>query len=108
MILSVRKKITGGFLLVIILVVIMNVFTYLKIEDIDTSYEALTDSSLRRIELTQGFATDLANEAVAMRRFNFTGDTADIAVFNDYRKTIWQKNNWSCLVSAAKNIGKIG
>lgn len=86
MMLTVGKKIIGGFLVVIIMVVIMSIFTYLKIGDINTSYEALTDISLRKIELTQGFATDLANEAVAMRRFNFTGDIADITIFNDYRK----------------------
>lgn len=86
MMLTVGKKITGGFLLVILLVVIMSVFTYVKIGDINSSYEVLIDNSLRKMELTQGVATDLANEAVAMRRFNFTGNMADIAAFNDYRK----------------------
>ncbi len=89
--LTVGKKITGGYLIVIVMVVVMSVFTYSKIGEINTSYEAIMDTDLREIELTQGLATDLANEAVAMRRFNFTGELSDISVFNDYRKKTDEK-----------------
>ncbi|WP_371372743.1 methyl-accepting chemotaxis protein [Sporomusa aerivorans] len=84
--LTVGRKITGGFLLVIVMVAIMSIFTYLEIGELNAAYESLLATSLRKMELTQSFATDLANEAVAMRRFNFTGDPADIVAFNDYRK----------------------
>lgn len=82
---TVGKKITGGFLAVVLLVMGMSIFTYNEIGNIDASYESLVKSNMSKMELTQGFAADLANEAVAMRRFNFTGDPADITAFNDYR-----------------------
>jgi len=84
--LTIGKKITGGFFIVIALVVIMSGFTYYEIGQINSSYEKAMQNNLRRVALTQGFATDLANEAVAMRRFNFTGDAADIPIFDNYRK----------------------
>lgn len=84
--LTVGRKITGGFLVVNFMVVVMSIFTYLKIGEINTSYEKVINSNLEKMELAQSFAADLANEAVAMRRFNFTGDYADITIFNEYRK----------------------
>lgn len=84
--LTVGKKIIGGFVVVIIMVSIMSIFTYVKIGSINASYQALTDANLLKIDLTQGFAADLANEAVAIRRFNFTGDASDLKFFDDYRK----------------------
>lgn len=89
--LTVGKKITGGFVVVIFLVAAMSVFTYIKISEINTSYDALVDSNLRKIELAQSFATDLANEAVSMRRFNFTGDVSDLTEFTGYRKKADEK-----------------
>ncbi|MEG6584754.1 methyl-accepting chemotaxis protein [Dendrosporobacter sp. 1207_IL3150] len=83
--LTIGRKITGGFLIVIVLFGIMSLFTYSKIGRLNEDAEHLTDISLKKVELAQGFATDLANEAVAMRRFNFTGDLADIEVFNQYK-----------------------
>lgn len=83
---TVGKKITGGFLFVVLLVAMMSIFTYLKIGNLTDSYKELIATGLQEIELTQGVALAVANEAVAMRRFNFTGDPADIGLFNDYRK----------------------
>jgi methyl-accepting chemotaxis protein len=83
--LTVGKKITGGFVMVIIMVTLMSIFTYVKIGSINDSYKTITNDNLLKIDLTQSFAADLANEAVAVRRFNFTGDAADITLFNDYR-----------------------
>lgn len=84
--LTVGKKITGGFLVVNVIVAIMSLFTYWQIGKINTAYEDMMNTNISKIELTQSFATDLANEAVAMRRYNFTGDAADIAAFEDYRR----------------------
>jgi len=42
--------------------------------------------SLYQLELVEELAIDVSNEAVAMRRFNFTGDLADVATFDNYRK----------------------
>lgn len=84
---TVGKKITGGFLIVVVLVAMMSLFTYFKIGDINDSYEELIAIELQKIELTQGISLSVANEAVAMRRFNFTGDLSDIDLFNTYRKS---------------------
>ena len=83
---TVGKKITGGFLIVVVLVAMMSLFTYFKIGNINDSYEDLIAVELQKIELTQGISLAVANEAVAMRRFNFTGDLSDIDLFNTYRK----------------------
>lgn len=89
--LTIGKKITGGFLIVVLMVSVMSIFTYYQIGDMQGSYANLTQENMRKIELAQGFATDLANEAVVMRRFNFTGDLADIPAFHEYRSQSDQK-----------------
>ncbi len=88
---TIGKKITGGFLLVVGLVAIMSIFSYFKIGEIEESYEQTMNSNLEKMRMTQGFAADLANEAVAMRRFNFTGDVSDLPVFEEYRKSSEEK-----------------
>lgn len=88
---TIGKKITGAFLLVITLVAIMSVFTYYEVGQLNGSYQQLNRANMQKVELAQGIAVDVANEAVAMRRFNFTGDHADIPIFNDYRKQADEK-----------------
>lgn len=88
---TIGKKITGGFLLVVGLVAIMSIFSYFKIGEINESYEQTMNSNLERMRMTQGFAADLANEAVVMRRFNFTGNLSDLPVFEEYRKSSDEK-----------------
>ena len=88
---TVGKKISGGFLLVNLIVIVMSIFTSYKIGAMDNSYEMIMDSNLLKIELVQGFATDLANEAVVVREFNFTGDLSNLSNYNDYRKQSDQK-----------------
>ncbi|WP_188399447.1 methyl-accepting chemotaxis protein [Sporomusa sp. GT1] len=88
---TIGKKITGGFLLVVGLVAIMSIFSYFKIGEIEESYAQTMNSNLEKMRMTQGFAADLANEAVAMRRFNFTGDVSDLPVFEEYRKSSEEK-----------------
>lgn len=81
------KKVTLGFIFVNILVIAMSVFYYIQIDKMIESYRNTMDVNTQKLELSQGLATDIANEAVAMRRFNFTGDLADISIFNDYKKS---------------------
>lgn len=101
--LTVGRKISGGFLIVIMMVFIMSIFAHYEIGKINSSYESLMESNLLKIELAQGFATDLANEAVAMRRFNFTGDLTDIDTYNDYRRKSDEK-----LVQLAQSMQREG
>ena len=91
--LTVGKKITGGFIIVNVLVIAMSIFCYINIGKINSSYQDSIDVNMLKLELAQGLATDIANEAVAMRRFNFTGDLSDISIFNDYRKAADEKIN---------------
>lgn len=84
--LNISKKIMGGFSVVIFLVVIMSAFTYYQVGELNRSYQQLTQINMQKIELAQGIAMDVANEAVAMRRFNFTGDRGDIPIYNEYSK----------------------
>lgn len=86
MTLNISKKILGGFSIVIFLVVMMSAFTYYEVGELNRSYQEMSQINMNKIELAQGIAIDVANEAVAMRRFNFTGDLADIPIFNEYSK----------------------
>ena len=82
---SISKKITAAFLAVIALVAIMSAFTYYEVGQLNDMHITSAKSNLEKMYLSQGIALDIANEAVAMRRFNFTGDANDITVFNTYR-----------------------
>lgn len=89
--LTIRKKIMGGFFTVIFLVALMSIFTYFKIGQLTTSLQETSHQNIYKTELVQGTAIDIANEAVAMRRFNYTGDTNDIKIFQDYQKEANEK-----------------
>lgn len=82
---NISKKITAAFLAVIALVAIMSAFTYYEVGQLNDMHITSAKSNLEKMYLSQGIALDIANEAVAMRRFNFTGDVNDITVFNTYR-----------------------
>ena len=82
---NISKKITAAFLAVIALVAIMSAFTYYEVGQLNDMHITSAKSNLEKMYLSQGIALDIANEAVAMRRFNFTGDANDITVFNTYR-----------------------
>ena len=82
---NISKKITAAFLAVIALVAIMSAFTYYEVGQLNDMHITSAKSNLEKMHLSQGIAMDIANEAVAMRRFNFTGDANDITVFNTYR-----------------------
>lgn len=97
---TVAKKIGSGFLVVVTLVIMMSGFTYWKIGEITSSYQVFSKDNIYKMEMVQGIAADIANEAVVMRRFNFTGDPSDISVYNSYKekaneKMIWLEKNVS-------------
>lgn len=83
---TIRKKILTGFMVVIALVFIMSAFTYYQVGELNTTSQKIMRDSLYQLELVEELAIDVSNEAVAMRRFNFTGDLADVAAFDNYRK----------------------
>lgn len=88
---TVGKKISGGFLAVIALVALMSGFTYYEVGQLNAMHLRAAMLNLEKTQLAQGVATDIANEAVAMRRFNFTGDANDIQVFHTYRTQAEEK-----------------
>jgi methyl-accepting chemotaxis protein len=83
---TIRKKILSGFMVVIALVFIISAFTYYQVGELNSTSQTIMRDSLYQLELVEELAIDVSNEAVAMRRFNFTGDLADVAVFDNYRK----------------------
>ena len=82
---TIRKKIMGAFIFLIVLIGAMSTFTYFKVGQLAVAIQE-TAHETRKTELVQGTAIDIANEAVAMRRFNFTGNPDDIKIFQDYRR----------------------
>lgn len=89
--LSISKKITGSFLFVIVSVISMTAFTFWELSKLEEESEKIANKNIEKIQLTLGIASDLANEAVVMRRFNFTGDQADIPVYNQYKRSTDEK-----------------
>lgn len=83
---TIRRKILSGFMVVIALVFIMSAFTYFQLGELNSTSKEIMRDSLYQLELVEELAIDVSNEAVAMRRFNFTGDLADVATFDNYRK----------------------
>ena len=101
---NISKKITAAFLAVIALVATMSAFTYYEVGQLNTMHINSAKSNLLKMELAQSIATDIANEAVAMRRFNFTGDANDITVFNTYRTQANEKlQRLDTILSLQKN-----
>nr|WP_246588480.1 HAMP domain-containing methyl-accepting chemotaxis protein [Pelorhabdus rhamnosifermentans] len=83
---TVQKKIFTGFMVVIVLVATMSAFTYYEVGELNRNSQEVTKQNLMKIELVEELAIDVANETVAMRRFNFTGNLADVADFENHRK----------------------
>ncbi|MDF2564386.1 MAG: methyl-accepting chemotaxis sensory transducer [Massilibacillus sp.] len=83
---TIQKRILSGFIAVIVLVFIMSAFTYYKVGELNVASQEITEQNLYKIELVEELANNVANEAVAMRRFNSTGNLADVAAFDDQRK----------------------
>ncbi|MDF2634911.1 MAG: methyl-accepting chemotaxis sensory transducer [Pelosinus sp.] len=83
---TIRRKILSGFMVVIALVFVMSAFTYYQVGELNSTSQKIMKNSLYQLELVEELAIDVSNEAVAMRRFNFTGDLADVATFDNYRK----------------------
>ena len=101
---NISKKITAAFLAVIALVATMSAFTYYEVGQLNTMHINSAKSNLLKMELAQSIATDIASEAVAMRRFNFTGDANDITVFNTYRTQANEKlQRLDTILSLQKN-----
>lgn len=89
--LSIGKKITGSFLFVMLLVGCMSVFTLYEFNKMDTVSKKITNDNVEKMQLTVGIANDLANMAVVVRRFNFTGDEGDMTYYNQYKQGMNEK-----------------
>lgn len=73
---TVGKKIMGGFLIVIVIITVMSGYTYIKIGDINDNYQGMMDANIEKLLLAEELATDIAEEAGTVRKFNLTGDPA--------------------------------
>ncbi|WP_371362771.1 hypothetical protein SRRS_38430 [Sporomusa rhizae] len=91
---TVGKKISAGFLLVLVLVILMSGYSYWKIGVITASYQEFSKVNIEKIEMVQGAASDIANEAVVMRRYNFVGDPNDIPIYNSYKAKASERLMW--------------
>lgn len=83
---TIGKKISGGFIIVIALVVMMSAFTYFTVDELNTSSQELTKENLYQIELVEELTIDIANTAASMRGFIISGTLADVAIFEESRK----------------------
>lgn len=84
--LTIGKKIFASFLIVILLVSLMSIFTYIQVEELNLTSQQTHKQSLMEIQLAEELALDVANEAMSMVRFSSTGDLNDAASFENSRK----------------------
>ena len=89
--LTLGKKIVGGFLLVSLLVAAMTLFTFWQFYSLNAATKRVTGDNTEKLQLVLGAASDLANEAVVMRRFNFTGNEGDMPIYNQYKQSLNEK-----------------
>lgn len=83
---TVGKKIMGGFLFVILVTAMMSAYTYFKTEDISKTYQTVMNLNIEKVVLSEELATDIAEEAATVRRFNLTGDLAAKEKFEGLKK----------------------
>lgn len=88
---TVGKKIMGGFIFVILVTAIMSAYTYLKTDDISKDYQNVMNLNIEKIVLSEELATEIAEEAATVRRFNLTKDLAAKDKFEKLKITSDQK-----------------
>ena len=83
---TIGKKILGGFMIVILLVILMSTFTYFTVDELNTSSQELMKENLQEIQLVEELTIDVANTAASMRGFIISGALMDVATFEESRK----------------------
>lgn len=82
---TVGMKIIGGFLLIIAVIAVMSGYTYVKIGQINNDYQLAMDANMDKLSLAEELATEVAEEAGTVRRYNLTGEQAARDKFNKLR-----------------------
>lgn len=104
---TIGKKISGAFMMVIALVIMMSGFTYFTVAELNNSSQELTKENLYKMELVEEVTIDVTNTAASMRNFIITGALADVASFEESRKYGDDKINkleQSLTTEAARNF----
>ena len=108
---TVGKKIMGGFLFVILITGFMSTYTYFKTEEISKNYQNVMNLNIEKIAVAEELATDIAEEAGTVRRFNLTNDPAAREKFQKLKTESDQKivtmEKMFVTEQAQKLIGKI-
>ncbi len=88
---SIRKRILVSFVMVLLLFCGVTAFTNYELGELTRNTQRVARDNLEKMSLIHALASDVANEAVAMRRFNYTGDLNDIAIFKEYKQQADEK-----------------
>ena len=89
--LTVGKKIMGGFLFVMAIMILMSAYTYVKVGGVNDDYQSMIKNDMDKLAMTEELAIDVAEEAANVRRFNLTGDQAARDKFEKLRSDSSQK-----------------
>ena len=79
---TIRKKIMGAFLLVIVTVALMSGYTYYKIGQINEQYQSVAKSNIEKIILVEELNSNIIEESAMVRKFTITADPAAIENFH--------------------------
>ena len=84
--LTLGRKITLGFLIVILLFSAASVYTFFMLKSIDSSYTELIEKSAKRAILAQNIKAVELQKVAALRAYVITGDTTNIEKINQFEK----------------------
>jgi methyl-accepting chemotaxis protein len=79
-------KIIGAFSLIILFIVMISLFTFYTIGQLNNTYETMAAGNQKVILTLLSFTSQMANESATVTRFCFAGEEKDIALYNDYKK----------------------
>ena len=83
---TIREKIMGAFLLVIVTVALMSGYTYYKIGQINEQYQSVAKSNIEKIILVEELNSSIIEESAMVRKFTITADPAAIESFNSLKE----------------------
>lgn len=81
--LTIGKKLLGGFLLILVLLMIQSVISNNKISVTDQSYKQLINENVENAMLAKDLENIYLNESNAVRNFLLTGDETQIAQYEE-------------------------
>lgn len=118
---TIGRKITAGFLIVVLLFSIAALYTFFMVKTIDSNYSELIDKRAKRAILAQGIESVELQKVASLREYVISGDKKNLDKISELEKTFVSKkseiekliettegkNALSNLIAANENYSKL-